>query len=111
VRRLGGAARIAEKCLDLQQGGARPKRAAAAAAPAPGAAGGAGAAGQAARTARAASGCPFLGRKASSRRHLKARARRPGTLVAGAARPAPDTRIRCQPGSPHDMALPYPTLP
>ncbi|KAK9843489.1 hypothetical protein WJX81_005623 [Elliptochloris bilobata] len=76
VRRLGSAARIAEKCLDLQQRAPRPKRAALR--------GGAGgpewgpmrppagvSAGGPARAAKAAPGCPYLSRKASVQRHLK----------------------------------------
>ena len=74
VRRLGSSARISEKCLDLQQGGSRRKRAVTAG-PARDAAGALFGSLEArqARPAKAAAGCSFLERKASSQRHLKAR--------------------------------------
>ena len=74
VRRLGSAALIVEKCLDLQQRTPRPKRAVTAY-DAVGAIEGAsrGSAVLPARPAKAASGCHYLSHRASSQRHLKAR--------------------------------------
>lgn len=98
VRRLGSAARISEKCLDMQQGGSRRKRAVTAG-PAPHAAGALFGSLEArqARPAKAAAGCSFLERKASSQRHLKARRTGPDSHRSTSAPEQEHTARLCWP--------------